>query len=271
MIKDRLPMFIRHNRRTVANMLVGLFLLDHNIAQAQTTAGAPVAKCSPGKFSIVIDVGHTPEAPGATSASGKTEYSFNLSLAKAISAALTAAKFSRTYLMLSAGVGKTQLVERVNRASSFGPDLFIAIHHDSVQEKYLSSWQVGGVTRQYSDVFSGYSIFVNSQSTFSKPSLQFAELLSEALIESGLKFSLHHAEKISGEARTLLDPDKGIYQFDDLIVLRKATYPALLFEAGVIVNRADEPVLASVERQDLVSKALTAAATEFCSMRQSIQ
>jgi N-acetylmuramoyl-L-alanine amidase len=269
---DRSPTFIRSNRQIIAKILFGLFLFDvSNIGQGQTISGAPSANCSPGKFSIVIDVGHTPQAPGATSASGKTEYSFNLGLAKAINAALTAAKFSRTYLMLSTGVGANQLVERATRAEAFGPDLFIAVHHDSVQEQYLSSWQVAGVTRQYSDVFSGYSLFVNSRNKFSEPSLQFAELLSNALIESGLKFSLHHAEKVKGENRTLLDRSKGIYQFNDLIVLRQATYPALLLEAGIIVNRTDEAVLASAERQGLVAKALTAAVKEFCSMRQSIQ
>jgi N-acetylmuramoyl-L-alanine amidase len=268
---DHSRMLIRFTRQGIAKILVGFFLFDaSNIGHAQTISGAPSANCSPGKFSIVIDVGHTPQAPGATSASGKTEYSFNLSLAKAIYAALTAAEFSKTYLMLSTGVGADQLVERATRAEAFGTDLFVAIHHDSVQKQYLSSWQVRGVTRQYSDVFSGYSLFVNSQTTFSKPSFQFAGLLSNALLESGLKFSLHHAEKIKGENRTLLDPSKGIYQFNDLIVLRQATYPALLFEAGIIVNRTDEAVLASAERQRLVAKALTAAVKEFCSMRQSI-
>jgi hypothetical protein len=41
--------------------------------------------CEPAGFPIVIDVGHSPERPGATSATGQPEFEFNLSLAEVIS------------------------------------------------------------------------------------------------------------------------------------------------------------------------------------------
>ena len=44
----------------------------------------PAASCDAARFKIAIDVGHTVEAPGATSARGVTEYVYNLSLAKLI-------------------------------------------------------------------------------------------------------------------------------------------------------------------------------------------
>ena len=40
-------------------------------------------------------------------------------------------------------------------------DLFISIHHDSVRLRYLSQWEHEGETRNYSDFFSGYSVFVS--------------------------------------------------------------------------------------------------------------
>jgi hypothetical protein len=50
----------------------------------------------------------------------------------------------------------------------------------------------------------------------------------------------HHAEPIKGENRELVNPELGIYRFDDLIVLKSAAMPAALLECGVIVNRSEE-------------------------------
>ncbi len=52
--------------------------------------------------------------------------------------------------------------------------------------------------------------------------------------------SRYHAEPIPGENRPFADEANGVHYFDNLAVLRTASVPALLFEAGVIVNRAEE-------------------------------
>ena len=61
--------------------------------------------------------------------------------------------------------------------------------------------------------------------------------------------TLHHAEKIPGEGRKLMDKDLGLYEFDDLIVLKTAAMPAVLLECGVIVNRSEEASLQTPEIQ----------------------
>ena len=40
--------------------------------------------------------------------------------------------------------------------------------------------------------------------------------------------------------RELLDADAGVYRYDQLIVLRMTRMPAVLLEAGSIVNRQEE-------------------------------
>jgi hypothetical protein len=70
-----------------------------------------------------------------------------------------------------------------------------------------------------------------------------------ALTERGLAYSAHHAEPIRGEGRQLIDKALGIYRYDQLFVLRFNAAPAVLLEAGIIVNCADEVVLASPEGQ----------------------
>ena len=52
--------------------------------------------------------------------------------------------------------------------------------------------------------------------------------------------ALYHADPVFGENRPFADQDNGVHYFDHLAVLRYAIMPALLFEAGVIVNREEE-------------------------------
>jgi N-acetylmuramoyl-L-alanine amidase len=91
-----------------------------------------------------------------------------------------------------------------------------------------------------------------------------AQLLGVEFRRRALVPTLHHAEPIAGENRPLLDPALGIYRFDDLVVLKRAAMPAVLIEAGLIVNRADELQLDSASFRQTLAEAITAAARQFC-------
>jgi N-acetylmuramoyl-L-alanine amidase len=65
-----------------------------------------------------------------------------------------------------------------------------------------------------------------------------------------------------------LDPARGVYRFDGLVVLKATKAPAVLLEAGIIVNREEELVLASSERQEEIGAAALAAVTRFCGEQQ---
>jgi N-acetylmuramoyl-L-alanine amidase len=125
----------------------------------------------------------------------------------------------------------------------------------------------GGRSHPYSDRFHGYSIFVSASSLWATDSIALATLLGRALTVQGLTPSLHHAEAIPGENRTLLDPRLGIYRFDELVVLRGATMPALLLESGVIVNRDEEQAIQNGGYHTKVAAALVDAISEYCSRR----
>jgi N-acetylmuramoyl-L-alanine amidase len=55
--------------------------------------------------------------------------------------------------------------------------------------------------------------------------------------------SWFHADPQFGEARPFADQANGVHWFDDLVVLKTAAQPAVLFEAGVVVNRNEELML----------------------------
>ncbi len=84
---------------------------------------APRATMRRGKFRLILDVGHTPEIPGAISARGDTEYNFNLRLANVIKQKLEEAGFVRTTLLLGTGEAIPSLVRRVSQANAMSADL----------------------------------------------------------------------------------------------------------------------------------------------------
>jgi N-acetylmuramoyl-L-alanine amidase len=238
-------------------------------ARGELGAGSPPAVgCVPGRFRVALDVGHTPEASGATSARGVAEFVFNLELAKQIQRALIDDGFIAARLNTAHGIGRGQLVNRTEQANGSGAELLLSIHHDDVQNMYHSVWMYNGVKHQYSDRFSGYSLFVSADNRRFEDSLAFAKLLGTELATHGMQFSTHHAELVRGESRKIIDASAGIYQYDQLFVLKHSLAPAVLLEAGIIVNRADESVLASPEGRDVLARAVQSAVRAYCMMHQ---
>ena len=235
------------------------------LALAGAVLSAPAAQgaCQPARFKVAVDVGHHRAAPGATSAGGASEFTYNLRLAETVSAALAGAGFSARFLIGGSG-NPIALEERTRQAVAAGAALFLSLHHDSVQPHYLSTWQVGGADQRYSDRFRGFSVFVSDLNRQARESRAFGAMLGEALLARGMTPSLHHAEPIPGENRPLLDARLGLYRFDGLAVLRTATMPAVLLEAAVIVNRDEEAQVRSGLVASRVAAAAVQAVREFC-------
>lgn len=258
---------MRHLHLGVVGLL--LLMMQHAAAQGRATAepkSVHAASCEKAMFKVALDIGHGRTRPGATSARGVTEFSYNLALGRLARSALIAAGFSGTFLINEDGAS-IPLSRRPEIAREQGAALFIALHHDSVQPQYLSNWVFGGATRPYSDKFSGYGIFTSVSSPWAKLGLSFAEDLGRSLKAQGFRPSLHHAEPIPGESRVLLNPDLGIYRFDELAVLRGAKMPAVLLEAGVIVNRDEEKAIQDGPYHAKVAAALVSAVNQFCATR----
>lgn len=211
---------------------------------------------------VAIDVGHSRQKPGATSARGATEWEFNIALAERLAGALAAAHVP--YVLLNPHGETVSLTERTQAAQRAGASLFISIHHDSVQPQYLSAWEWQGKPARYSDRFSGYGLFVSSKNPAFDESARVASRIAGRLQAAGLRPTLHHAEPIAGENRPLLDEARGIYRFDDLVVLKTASMPAVLVESGVIVNRDEELRAKSPAYRANIAAAIAGAAATHC-------
>lgn len=213
--------------------------------------GAPVAHAA----TIALDVGHSQSKPGATSARGVPEFAFNRSLALVLRDELQAHGF--TILMIGEKGDARDLHSRP--AAAKGVDLLLSVHHDSVQPRYLKDWWYSGKRGRMSDQFSGFSLFVSRSNPYLTISLRCASSIGAALRDAGLKPSTHHAEKIPGENRPFADEINGVYYFDDLVVLKTATLPTVLLEAGIIVNPADELMLSEPATRQKVAAAVADA------------
>jgi N-acetylmuramoyl-L-alanine amidase len=213
-------------------------------------------------------VGHTATSPGADSARGVHEYEFNLDLAEAIVQSLREAQFDRTVRLITSGARLSSLFHRVASAKHLQADLFLSIHHDSVPDHLKETWQYEGKKHYYSDRFSGYAIFVSNDNADRAGSLVFAHSLGQELQKRGLHYTPHYALPLMGRYRhELVDEEAGVYRYDHLLVLHSTFMPAVLLEAGSIVNRQEELELATPERRLMVAGAVTAAVENFCASR----
>ena len=145
-------------------------------APAAKPGSAAKAQCQPGQFRVLLDVGHTDDKFGATSARGGREYDFNLTLAKEIDRELKRAGFERTQLMIIKGRTQAGLHKRAKRANTLPADLLLSVHHDSVPDNLLETWEYEGVQRGYSDRFRGHSLFVSIDNGDYAGSLAFGRL-----------------------------------------------------------------------------------------------
>jgi N-acetylmuramoyl-L-alanine amidase len=226
-------------------------------AQPQQSAPAPAADRTAKAFRVAIDIGHTPQKAGAAAADGIMEYEFNKRMARLVATDLRQQGID--VLLINEEGKEISLVRRSLVANAAKADLFLAIHHDSVNDRYLTRRTVNGRVLYECDKFHGYSVFFSKKNAKENASFSFAKTLGSAMREEGLAPTAHHAENIPGENRELVVPEVGVYRFDNLVVLKTAQMPAALLECGVIVNPGEEAELKQPARQEKTVRAVQKA------------
>ena len=236
------------------------------------TAKPAGATCDRAAFRLVLDVGHTAQVPGAKSARGLHEYDFNLRLAKLIEQQLVDSGFAKTVLLVTDGPALQSLARRVARANAARADLLLSIHHDSVPDSMLEKWDYNGEPHFFSDRFKGHSLFISYDNSDRRGSLRFARLLGLALKSRGLQYTPHYTERIMGRRRReLIDAEAGVYRYNQLVVLRYPHMPAVLLEAGSIINRDEELLMGTPEHQAVIAAAVVEAVEAFCQERRPLK
>lgn len=176
---------------------------------------------------IAIDVGHTLLKPGVISAKGIPEIEYNRKLALAVVQKLEEAGVGTHVINADGNIGS--LGGRT--AQAVRDRLFISIHHDSVKQRYKP------VTDPQ---FKGFSLWISQRNADFPGSVRCASLIADQLLRSGFQPSHYHADPVLGENRPVVDWQRGIFTNNNLLVLGTARGAAVLIEAGVIVNPAEE-------------------------------
>lgn len=206
-----------------------------------------------GATPVAVDVGHFLAKPGATSAYGVSEFEYNQALAAVIAARLSA---DGVPVRLIGYQGEmADLYARAPQAEAAGAQFLLSVHHDSVKAEYQQTWLWQGREQRYSEYASGFSLFVSRKNPRLAESLACASAIGAALRAAGLQPTPHHAEA-AGIGRPWADQENGVYYYDNLVVLRTATVPALLLEAGVIVHPREAAELATPARRALTAEAV---------------
>jgi len=217
-------------------------------------------------YVVAIDVGHTRASPGAISVTGRPEYEFNLRIAKKLEEKLKEGNASSSLTIEPFIISSDKpmaLPTRTKIAALHHADLFVSIHHDSAQDQYLEEREVNGQEQRFSDKFSGYSIFVSRKNPHYDESLALAKQIGKAMQRATFKFARHHHENVAGENRPYADEASGVYAFDDLVVLKTASMPAVLVECGVILNPTEEKDLLTEARQAAIVAAIIRGIREY--------
>ena len=197
---------------------------------------------------VAVDVGHYAAEPGVISASGVPEFEFNLALASEVKAELEKHQID---VRLIGERGDYAVLHHRTRDAR-GADLFVSIHHDSVQERLLPQ----------ADRFAGFSLFISRQNPKQERSLACASAIGAKLRGAGFTPSRYHADPVLGEARPFADEANGVHYYDNLAVARTATMASVLVEGGVLVNREEEKRMRDPEVRRRIALAVATGVRE---------
>ncbi|WP_323011404.1 N-acetylmuramoyl-L-alanine amidase [Castellaniella sp.] len=237
----------------IKNQLAAVCLLLSGCSTVPVVVDSPPQALQAEAPLIVLDPGHSPTSGGATSVRGTPEVTYNDRFVAELAPALRAAGWR---VWVTRQPDQTLgLVDRPKIANDLKADIFLSVHHDSIQLRCLKPVVVSGRTvYQTRQPTGGYSLYVSKKNPKFSRSYDLAKVLGGQLHALGRAPMLEHAGKACGESRPLLDSRLGIYQYDNLAVLRHSKIPAVLLEIGVITDVQDEAyVNVADHRQQMIS------------------
>jgi len=242
---------------SAAALLMGCTSTSRNPEQEQSATNQEYPKA-------VIFAGHVEtqelknNGQGSVSASGISEYQFNDDLVRHFeSIEKKAADYSVKYATDNIG-----LLERPGLAEKFGSEAYVEIHHDSAQPTDIHRLLQGEQTAERWNELSGFSVIYNPNNAHSSKSLRLAQLIGDEFLKAGFKPNLYHAKDIEGERRPLVDASRAIYTGREYVV-RESVMPAVLIEAGVIVNPFEEARMKDPKTQRIITESINNALAKY--------
>ena len=205
---------------------------------------------------LILDSGHDPKFKGAISSCGTPEFELNdnivhlISKNKEIQIILTRNKNEPPPVIDKNNFNNIQsLKSRINISNQYENNaVFISIHHDSVSERYLEfitdlCGEFGGkkINDEFKKQFQiGFNIFLYEEKTDRyKQSLILAKIIGTKLIAMNqIPSNYHYPTSDDCKSCKPIDLELGIWH-QNLLVLRENKIPAILIEAGNLMDPDD--------------------------------
>ncbi len=233
----------------------------HNSIAAQSANTENLYNNCPA-IAVAIDIGHSIKRPGTRSARGVPEFVFNRQQAEAI-VRISRLRFPYIDAFIINKSGQNMsLRQRVATAQKSGARIFVSVHHDSAQKRYLEPWVFKGKNLDHTPSINGFSIFISPREQ-GRHSHQLASAIAVNFLNAGRTPSAHHAENIPGEQRLLLDRTRGIYAAPFGVLVR-SSITAVLVEFGVIRNKHEETELTNPSSRNALATAVLEGIKQFC-------
>lgn len=201
---------------------------------------------APGRPIVLIDPGHGGHDPGASGVSGAVrEKELTLAFSRELRDRLVADGRVRVAMTRTDDRYLT-LEQRADLARRIGASLFVSIHMDSAPNPLARGSTVYSLSDVASDAEAArFAAAENSAGggLTSERSADVRSLLTDLALRDQMGQSADLARRMVDRARgrVLLRPEP--HKFAAFVVLRRASVPGVLFEAGYISNVDDEAAL----------------------------
>ncbi len=229
-----------------------------------------------GTFSIVIDPGHGGIDGGSRGGKlGILEKEVTLAMAKRLGKMIeNAGPFEVSYTRTEDVF--ISLKERQRFAQRQGADLLISIHADSLREEHVRGATIYTLAKKATDALSQQIAdsenLADVVAGLAAPDAQddVTDILADLTLRETTRFSHRFStllvERMQNDILMIRNPQRAAA----FAVLKNAEVPGVLVEMGYLSNHEDEKLLVNESWQQKVSEIITAAVSDFFSVRQTV-
>ncbi|MBI5073339.1 N-acetylmuramoyl-L-alanine amidase [Candidatus Woesearchaeota archaeon] len=207
------------------------------------------------KPKVIVFSGHEQNNGGAMSSTGVNEYEYN----DRVVAQFRDLESPLEYITHLA-TENIDIKQRPALAEQSSAQVYVEIHHDSVNRKDLRSAKASGENGQRK--YGGFSLHINPNGRwFYDDTKAIAVGMKDCFIDARLEPNTYHAEEDTGIRMQVAE--EGVYTRPGLYILRNAKIPTLIVEAGSIVVPQEEAIMRKKETQETIVRCIDATLIQY--------
>lgn len=251
---------------------------EANFQQLLTKQGNGDSRTNDGKppekkpFRVVVDAGHGGVDSGAEGISGVIEKNVTLAFARTLRDELEKNLDLEVYLTRDSDVF-LRLNERVEKARSYGADLFISIHADTINMSAMRGATVYTISDRASDDLAkaladreNKADLLDGLPTDEAP--EITDILIDLARRETLVFSVNFADRvILSLEQENINLIKNPHRYAGFQVLKAPDIPSVLIEIGYLSNKEDEKLITDPLWRKKAATAIASAVQQFAIYR----